>query len=289
MWFFYALLGAFGKSYSGLLRKQMAGTISASMYMWVSYSLVLLILTPFIFASWEPLLEVVTQSFWAMFGAAASMMLATLLNMEALKREELSYTAPLNAFVPVFTLLIAAVFLRENPPAAGALGILAIIIGAYIVNLKPERVHWYEPLAHLVGSRGAQLSLGVAFGYAVNSVLMKLISNQGYGEFTIMYALTLFGWVMLAYVPFTHHNELRLAYKSNKLILLAAAISSFASSFFHILAIAGTYASYAVSIRRFEMPLSVLLGWKYLRETNIRNKLIGCVFMIAGAVIMALA
>jgi drug/metabolite transporter (DMT)-like permease len=289
MWFLYALLGAVGKSYSGFFRKKMAGSVSASVYMWVAYTLMLIVLSPFMIVNLTQVINMITQFPLVVFGAAFSSIAATQMNLEALKREELSYTAPLNSFVPIFTLIIAALFLDESPPQLGAIGILAIFIGAYIVNLKPQRFHWYEPLVRLVTSPGAQLSLGVAFGYAVNTVLVKVVSNQGYNSFTIMYALTLLGWVLLVYVPFVKRDELATAFKSNKAVVLGAAVSSFAGGFFHILAIAGTYASYAVSVRRFETLISVLLGWRYLKETNIRNKIIGSLFMIAGAMIMALA
>ncbi len=289
MWFFYALVGAFGKSYSGFFRKKMAIDVSASMYMWVSYSLILIVLTPFMILDLSQVTSMLTRSTLVVFGAAVSMMIATQTNLEALKREELSYTAPLNAFIPIFTLIIAAVFLHENPPKLGILGILAIFIGAYVINLNSKQLHWYDPLVRLVRSRGAQLSIGVAFGYAINTVCMKVISNQGYSGFSIMYVITLIGWLLLAYIPFGRRNELKATLRSNKVVVLGAAVSSFAGSFFHILAIAGTYASYAVSVRRFEMFISVLLGWRYLKETNIRNKLIGSVFMVAGAIIMAIS
>lgn len=289
MWFVYALIGAFGKSYSGFFRKKMAGNVSATMYMWVSYSLMLLVLTPFMLRDISQITSMLGQSFWVVFGAAFSLMIATQMNLEALKREELSYTAPLNAFVPVFTLILAALFLNESPPRMGVLGILAIFAGAYVINIQPNRLHWYEPLVRLLKSPGAQLSIGVAFGYAINTVLMKMISNQGYNGLNIMYAITLIGWILLLHIPLTRHKELVTALKSNKVVLLGAAVSAFAGGFFHILALASTYASYAVSVRRFEMLISVLLGWRYLKETNIRNKLIGCIFMIGGAIIMAIS
>jgi drug/metabolite transporter (DMT)-like permease len=220
-------------------------------------------------------------------GAALSAVIATQLNLEALKREELSYTAPLNAFVSIFTLIIAAVFLGESPPKFGIVGILIIVLGAYIINIKPDRVKWYDPLVHLAKNTGARLSLAVALGYAVNTVLFKLISNEGHDSFSILYATTIFGWLLLVYVPFVKQRELKAALRSNKFVLFGAAVSSFAGSFFHILAVAGTYASYAVSVRRFEVLFSVLLGWRFLKEINIRNKVIGSLCMVVGAILMA--
>lgn len=169
------------------------------------------------------------------------------------------------------------------------LGIVAIFIGAYIVSLKPGRLHWYDPLIRLVRSPGAQLSLGVALCYAINTVLMKEASNQGYDGFTIMYAMTVIGWLLLLHIPLTDHKGLVRTAQSNKFVLAGAAVSTFAGNFFHILSLAGTYASYATSVRRFDSIISVLLGWRYLKETNIRNKLIGSVIMTAGAIIMILS
>lgn len=259
------------------------------MYMWVSFSLILLILTPFMIARFSQLTGMLTAMPVVVFGAALSLMIATQLNLEALKREELSYTAPLNAFVPLFTLLIAAVLLNETPPRYGAVGVIAIVLGAYVVNIKSDHVTWFDPLLHLIKNTGARLSLAVAFGYAVNTVLFKMISNQGYDSLSILYATTAFGWLLLLYIPFTKRGELQTSLKSNKVVLFGAALSSFAGSFFHILAVAGTYASYAVSVRRTETLISILLGWRYLKETDIRNKLIGSLIMIAGATIMAIS
>lgn len=289
IWVVYALLGAIGKSYSGFFRKKMAGNVSAAMYMWVSYSLILLALAPYMATRLTTLFDAIYELPLVIFGAAFSLMVATLLNLEALKREELSYTAPLNAFVPIFTLIIAGLFLQESPPKFGIAGIALVVIGAYIISIRSGIAGWYRPLKRLFGSLGAQLSLCVAFGYAVNTVLMKVASNHGYDSFTILYAITTIGWLLLIYVPFTKQAELKTVAKSNKFIVIGAAVSSFAGSFFHILAIANTYTSYAVSVRRLDAIISVLLGWRYLKETNIRNKVIGSVIMTAGAVIIALS
>jgi drug/metabolite transporter (DMT)-like permease len=124
-------------------------------------------------------------------GGAVSYMIATQLNLEALKREDLSYIAPLNAFVPVFTLIIGTVFLGETPPKFGLVGVLVVVIGAYIISIKPEKINWYDPLKRLVMSAGAQLSIGVALCYAINTVLLKTLSNNGYSSFVVLYVTTL--------------------------------------------------------------------------------------------------
>lgn len=289
MWFLYALLGAVGKSYSGFFRKKMAGNVSATMYMWLGYAAIVIALSPILFTNGTEIISMLQHSWLVILGVALSSIFATVLNLQALKHEELSYTAPLNAFVPVFTLLIAVIFLHESLPAVGVLGIFIIVVGAYVINIKAgRRTKWFEPLKHLFTNVGARLSLVVAFSFAINTVLLKVLTDQSYNSFSILYVTTAVTWVLLAYVPFVKKTELRLVAKSNKLIVLGATVSSFAGTFFHILAVAGTNASYAVSVRRLEAPISVLIGWRHLKETNIRNKLIGSLFMVVGAVIIAL-
>jgi drug/metabolite transporter (DMT)-like permease len=289
MWFIYALLGALGKSYSGFFRKKIAKSVSGSMYIWVGYTLILLVLTPFMIPQMPDVLNAITRLPLIVFGAAFSYMVATQLNLEALKREDLSYTAPLNAFVPVFTLGIAFLFLGESPPRLGFVGIISVVIGAYIVSIKPERINWYDPLKRLLTSTGAQLSLGVALCYAINTILMKVISNNGYNAFVILYVTTLVGWLLLLNVPLTRRNELKAIGRSDKLAVLGGSLGSFAGSFFHILALANTYTSYATAVRRLDAVISVLLGWRYLKEQNIRNKLIGSIVMTVGVIVMILS
>lgn len=289
MWFLYALIGAFGKSYSGFFRKRLAENITGVMFIWLSYSITLTVLTPYMFFRLDEVVDIFLSAPIVLIGASVSVMIATLMNLEALKREELSYIAPLNAFVPIFTLVIAAVTLGENPPMVGTLGILAIFAGAYVINLRPNRVRWYDPLRHLFTNIGALLSIGVALLYAINTVFLKEATNRGFDYFVIMYAFTIIGWLMLVHVPLFQRENIKQVLKQSKVNIAGAALSSFAGSFFHILAVGGSFASYAASIRRFDSVISVGLGWRYLSETNIKNKLIGALLMIIGAIIIALS
>ncbi|MDL2362959.1 MAG: DMT family transporter [Patescibacteria group bacterium] len=289
MWFIYALLGAVGKSYAGFFRKKIANSIGGSTYIWIGYSLILLIMTPFMFVQLPEVLDSFTKFPAVVFGAALSYLVATQLNLEALKREDLSYTAPLNAFVPVFTLAIAVPFLSETPPKFGLIGIALVVSGAYIVSIKPDRVSWTDPLKRLLTSTGARLSLGVALCYAINTILMKILTNHHFSAFVVLYVTTLVGWLLLVNVPISRRNELKAIRPSDKIAVLGGSLSSFAGSFFHILALANTFTSYATAVRRLDAVISVMLGWRYLDEKNIRIKLAGSIIMTVGAVIIAVS
>ena len=46
--------------------------------------------------------------------------------------------------------------------------------------------------------------------------------------------------------------------------------------------------SYALAIFQLSTILSVILGWKYFNETDLKKKLLGSAIMVAGAVILIL-
>lgn len=289
MWFLYALIGAIGKSYSGFFRKKIAKDVSGAMYIWVSYTLILLALTPFMIAQLPSVKDALISFPFVVIGAALTHMIGTQLNLEALKREDLSYIAPLNAFIPVFTLMIAFLFLNENPPQLGFLGVMIVVIGAYIVSIQPDNIRWYDPLKRLASSTGAQLSVGVGIFYAMNTVFMKVLTNNDYSVFIVLYITTLAGWLLLLNVPISKRSEFKAVTGSDKLLVLGGALSSFVGGLFHILAVASTFTSYAASVRRLDAVISVLLGWRYLKEKSIRIKLAGSIVMTIGTIVMLLS
>jgi uncharacterized membrane protein len=84
-------------------------------------------------------------------------------------------------------------------------------------------------------------------------------------------------------------KELKNIRRDDRNVVIAGGLSSFAGNFFHILAVATTYASYAASVRRLDSVISVLLGWRYLDEKNIVPKFIGSIVIALGSIIMVLS
>lgn len=289
MWFLYALVGAVGKTYSGFFRKKIATSVSSAMYIWIANTLLLFIMTPFMISRFTHLVDLSSDMYLVLIVAVLTNLLATKLNFEALKREELSYTAPLNAFVPLFTLIIAGLFLHEVPPKFGLSGVVLIMLGAYVISIDPKKIHWYSPFEKLFKSAGAQLSLVVAFMYAINTVTTKIMTNDGYGSLDIFYVTSILTWVALCYVPIRKHREFKMIESKDKKYILSGSIAAFASGYFHILATATTFTSYATSVRRLDSILSIILGWRYLNESNIRVKLLGASCMLVGTLVLSLS
>lgn len=288
LWIIYGLSGAFFKSLTGVFRKKISSKINAVVFAWLNAFIASLILLPFIFLFKSDLAGILQHQFFIVLGAAFFSLTGILLNIKALDKEELSFVAPLNGFIPLFTLFYAWLFLAEVPPMIGMAGLSIIIIGTYIMAIKPGKVHWYDPLVHLAKSPAAWLSLGVAASYAINTVFLKAATDAGYDSLTVLYATNLLSCAMASYILLSkRRKEIIPSLKTSGFAVLGSSISSLLGGLLHIVAVSLTYASYAVSLRRFDSIFSVLLGWKLLNESSIRNKLIGASIITAGTILLA--
>lgn len=289
MWFTYAFSGAFFKSLSGYYRK-LSHDISSTVFSWLTSLIFVIILAPFVFFFNSPILEFFTYHWLLAIALAITSCGGLILNVKALSKDELSFVAPLNGFIPVFGLITGWIFAQEVPSITGVLCVLLIFIGTYIMALKPGKQKWYTPITHIATSRAAQLSLGTAALYALGSVASKYAFNFGYDPLTVLFVTDISGLVIFSYIFLTKKRaHIIPSIVSNWKMILASSVASFFGSVLHMYAVSLTYVGYALAIRRFDTVFSVLLGWKFLKETNIRNKLIGAGFIVFGSILLALA
>src|SRR5712692_1559134 len=71
---------------------------------------------------------------------------ATLLSTMALKKADASLASPLLTFNPAFTLLVALFLLREVPGVRQSLGVMVVVFGAYLLEIKEARTGLLAPL-----------------------------------------------------------------------------------------------------------------------------------------------
>lgn len=288
MWFIYGLAGAFFKSLSGYNRKKVSH-LSSIIFAWIYYALATIALLPLVLLLQLPVLELIVEHPFITLGVTLTSLLGMLLNVKALSKDELSFVAPLNGLIPIIGTLFGLLFLNELPTVIGLIGIVTIFVGTYIMALQSSRVRWYDPLTHLATSQAAHMSLGVAIFYTLNTIFIKSAINQGFDPLTILYVLSLVGVLLLSFILFTKkRSQILPAIQKHPRHLLASSINSLLGSYLHNATVSLTLVSYALAVRRFDTIFSVLLGWKFLKESNIRNKLAGAVIITIGSALIAL-
>jgi len=121
---------------------------------------------------------------------------------------------------PVFTVLLAAYFLRERLTAYKVVGIIIASIGTYLaLDIR---------FSSLGSSMGNVLVLTSAISYAIGGIIAKNCLNRGYKPVQVLMLSSLFGTAFLvAITPFSGGISLNFSTGTWGLIIFLAVVSTF--------------------------------------------------------------
>jgi uncharacterized membrane protein len=74
--------------------------------------------------------------------------------------------------------------------------------------------------------------------------------------------------------------------KSAKVDLFLVSLFTTGSYLFHYIALSLTLVAYVVSIKRISSVIAVLLGYYFLNEPNVRQRLFGSIIMFLGVMLI---
>jgi drug/metabolite transporter (DMT)-like permease len=212
---------------------------------------------------------------------------ATWAHLRAFQLSEMSTTAPLQAFIPVFTLLTGWLTFSELPSIGKILGILLVVAGAYAIHVDLLTNGWLAPLRAIFVEAGSRYMMVVAVLYSISGPVEKQLALMG-GPFVeaLWYA---FGMVVLfgAICALRGENPLRVIADAPWVVGLLAVSD--------LTVLAAQYAAVLyipvvanVAIRRVGLIAVVFLGWLIFKEQGLRRKLLGCSVMVVGALLLYL-
>lgn len=236
-------------------------------------------------ATWPPL----DATFYIALLTAASMHVWALsLYMKALESAPLAVSLPMIAFTPLFIMLFGPFISGDLPSAQGAVGVLLIVAGTYLLNIGRRATGFLEPFKALARERGAIYMLTVAAIWGVTGLIDRIgvrHSSVHCWAAAIVTTTTLFFLTLLAFTG--RLGPLRTArfYRSAALPGLMNGLSLL----FYMEGIALTIAAYVISAKRLSILFGMVLGYYFLGERNIREKLAGAALMVGGVVVISLA
>lgn len=99
---------------------------------------------------------------------------ANLAFIEAVRRSPLSLTIPLLSLTPVFTTLLAIPMLGETPEGRQWIGIVAVVLGAFWLNLGRGEISIAEAWEGFLREPGSRLMVGVALAWSLAMPLDKM-------------------------------------------------------------------------------------------------------------------
>jgi len=171
MWFILGLSSGLFHALQSMVSKQ--ALRGANQYLvafaYSAFSLPFLLIALF----WLNLSQTNFAFWWSNIATSILNVIALIILMKALKIGELSLTITFLAFTPIFLILTSALMLGELPGFLGILGIISVVAGAYLLEMrKNEGI--LGPWKAFKSNKAAQLALLVAFIYAISSNLDKI-------------------------------------------------------------------------------------------------------------------
>ncbi len=174
-WLGLTLLSAFALATADALSKRYLSHYRPGDLVLVRFGIAGTLLLPVLLAQPWPVL---TLAFWGWIAILMPLEITAMwLYMRAIRESPLSLTLPYLAFTPVFNILTGYVFLGERVSQAGSVGILLVVSGAWLLNVKAARhnggLNILAPFRAIVRERGSRLMLMTAAIYSFTSVLSK--------------------------------------------------------------------------------------------------------------------
>lgn len=240
---------------------------------------------------------------------------ATPLVVVALQRSDLSLVAPLTSLTPLFMLVTGVVVLGEIPGPAGLVGVVVIVVGAYLLTLSARHVGVLAPLRALLRDPGARAMLLVAFLYSISSTYDKVGTTA---SSPLLWAASINGVVMVVLAPMAVRRRGRRSAAARRrepeagevagsegdgrdsasarhlrrlgptpAIVLAGVLAAIAAAA-QMTALMLTLAAFVIAVKRTSTLFGVLLGHSLFDESHVRERLVGAAVMLAGFILLTL-
>ncbi|MEZ4754071.1 MAG: EamA family transporter [Bdellovibrionota bacterium] len=214
--------------------------------------------------------------------------IAILFYNRALKASDISITVPMMSFVPFFLIFTSPFFVNETPSVNGVLGILLIVVGAYILQISKKSEGFFAPFKHLLSEKGPQYMLLVAFIYSITSNFEKLGVLETYPVFWVG-TVALIRSVILGTCYISERVKDQITLDRNLFIgSVAAGIFHFFTLTFQMSAFETGPVSYVIAIKRFSMVLTAIYACWILKEGDFKERISGTLIMFIGLVVVSL-
>lgn len=207
--------------------------------------------------------------------------------VKALQKGALSVLGPVNAYKSIVGIIVGIFLLREIPGFWGIFGIVLIIYGSYFVlDTTEEKFSWA-----LLKKQEIQFRLWAMILTAIEAVFVKkviLASSTTIAFISWCWFGAFFSFLLLFVYRLNVKREIRSInfndFPKYALLILCVGTMQFTTNY----AFDHMPVGYALALFQLSIIVSVLLGHRIFKETDIRKKLIGAAIMIVGSVVLIL-
>lgn len=286
MWLTFALFFAFWSSVSVSISKRILKDTTMSVFL--AFNNICIILAMFFILFFRGMPKIDNVFLIMTFIAGLINIFTSLAVYKAIKIAPISLLAPLSAFNPVATTILASFFLRENLALSQIFGILLIVLGCYFLNIADVKKGIFAPFQSLFQNRGVQLYLLANILWAITPIFEKtaimhttpkepLFVSFGEGLFlTVVFTAFIAPNIKTAFFQF----------KKNALLYILPAPISALSLWGAFTAFSLTNVGSVTAIFKLSALFTIFLGWLFFKEKRIKERFLGAGIMVLGTIFL---
>lgn len=222
-----------------------------------------------------------------MYGAIAGIFGATGNGflVKALQGGDLSVLAPINSYKSVVGILVGIVLLGELPNLWGVLGVVLIIYGSYFVlDTTDEHFSWA-----LLANRDIQYRILAMVLCAIEAIFIKKVILYSSTSVSFLFWCW-FGAVFSFLLMLSFKTDLKREFQQIKpsqlsfyaSLVVCIGLMQYTTNF----VFSRMNVGYALALFQLSTVVSIFLGYRIFKETDIRKKLLGTAIMIVGSIII---
>ena len=284
-WFIYAFVCALSLATADALSKRaLDGNVDPYIVAWarVGYTApIMVLIVPFI-----DIPELDSVFFVVAFLSLPLDIIAVLLYMEAIRLSPLSLTLPFLSLTPVFLIGTSYILLGEKIDKSGFIGIILVVIGAYLLNIHTVSCGLLEPFKVIAKEKGSVLMIIVAFMFSLGACLGKIaVQHSDPMFFSVTYSLLL-SLILFLIISFkTKHFFSKAIARPVPFLLIGMLMAIMMIT--HLKAVNLVEVSYMISVKRLSILFGVIYGVIFFKETNIKERFLGASVMISGIIMIS--
>jgi drug/metabolite transporter (DMT)-like permease len=189
------------------------------------------------------------------------------------------------------SMLLGIVFLNEIPSLQGLIGVLVIIAGSYLLTPATGSLQTNRIL-NLLKDKGVQARFLSILLFAIGTIFLKKSVIFG-GALATMAFWSLIGFALVLlsnqlFLTGGMKNNLKASRKHLHTIFFIG-VMVFVMQYFTLLLLANMMVAYALALFQLGMVLQVFAGYKIFNEKHITRKLLACLAMMAGSLLVLMA
>lgn len=288
LWFWLAIASSIFGAVDLIISKKALRRVSAAV---LAFSLFALTIPILIFLSlWE---GIPTLNWLFLIGTLTSSLVfvfSKTITNEVLKQNLISKILPLTAFAGFFTYIFGLVFLSESIKFIPLLGLVLVLLGAYILNADQAREDLLKPLKLLFLEKKSLIYLFAIMLGGLTVILDKwALSNTlpSSPTFTLLTEQIFMSILLGAYMLKKENKTYVLGIKNNFKILLLNSVTNLFTGFFIFYAYSfGGPAALVVGIKRFQIFLILLMSYIFFKDKPTKHVWIATAIMIAGVLMI---